>query len=115
MPRYDGTRHGDRVTVTVDGADLDPALDLKALSDEGFDWGYEGAAPAQLALALTLHHTGERVRALALYRKILRTVVATLPRDGWTLSDNDLRVALEEAIEVDMTLDELLDRVRGKG
>ena len=27
-------------------------MDLKALSGEGFEWTYEGAAPAQLALAL---------------------------------------------------------------
>ena len=35
---------------------IDPRFDLKTLSAEGFEWTYEGAAPAQLSLALLADH-----------------------------------------------------------
>ena len=40
------------VRVTVDGRPLDPRLDLRVLSASGFEWGYDGGGPGQLALAI---------------------------------------------------------------
>ena len=51
MKRYAGRRQGYVVNVTVDGRRLNPRLDLWNHSPTGFEWGYSGSGPAQLALA----------------------------------------------------------------
>ena len=56
--------------VTVDGNPLNPRLDLRAMSKAGFEWTYEGAGPAQLALALLADHLGDDAAALRPGRKI---------------------------------------------
>ncbi len=80
------------VEVTVDGQPLPPRNDLKNHSPDGFEWGYGGSGPAQLALALLAHHFGQdgsgRVadkKALALYQAFKAKLVAGLPKEGWTL------------------------------
>ena len=57
MTIYRGERTIDGVVVTADGAPLAERADLKRFTDRGFEWTYEGAAPAQLALALLADHT----------------------------------------------------------
>jgi hypothetical protein len=59
MKIYEGARSLEGAIVTVDGKPLPPRLDLKALSKAGFEWTYEGAGPAQLALALLADHLGD--------------------------------------------------------
>lgn len=44
------------VTVTVDGLELPLRLDLANHSPCGFEWGYSGSGPAQLALAILADH-----------------------------------------------------------
>jgi Family of unknown function (DUF6166) len=51
MKTYAGKRQGYSVSVTVDGRRLNPRLDLWNHSPTGFEWGYGGSGPAQLALA----------------------------------------------------------------
>jgi len=51
VKRYEGRREGYAVIVTVDGVPLNPRLDLYNHSPTGFEWGYGGSGPAQLALA----------------------------------------------------------------
>src|SRR5436305_8690385 len=58
MKTYRGGRSLDGAGVTVDGQPLSPRYDLKRLSAPGFEWTYEGAGPAQLALALVADHLG---------------------------------------------------------
>jgi hypothetical protein len=43
---------GGGAPVHVDGQPLDPRHDLYNHSPDGFEWGYHGSGPAQLALAL---------------------------------------------------------------
>jgi hypothetical protein len=40
----------DGVKVTVDGAPLDPRVDVMEFTKNGFEWSYEGPEPRQLAL-----------------------------------------------------------------
>ena len=58
MKHYAGDRTIDGVKVTVDGAPLDPRVDIMAFSKNGFEWSYEGPEPRQLALALLADHLG---------------------------------------------------------
>ena len=95
MKLYCGGRSLDGAMVTVDGKPLDPRYDLKQLSATGFEWTYEGAGPAQLALALLADHLGDDRRALSLYEPFMRRVVAELD-NSWELTSADLDAALVE-------------------
>ena len=59
MKVYSGDRTIDGVKVTVDGAPLDPCINVMEFSKNGFEWSYEGPEPRQLALALLVDHLGE--------------------------------------------------------
>ncbi|OYY84919.1 MAG: hypothetical protein B7Y61_08175, partial [Rhizobiales bacterium 35-66-30] len=64
MKTYRGDRTIDGVQVTVDDAPLPVREDIAVLSRDGFEWSYEGEAPAQLALALLADHLCDPKRAL---------------------------------------------------
>jgi hypothetical protein len=93
MKVYEGGRSLDGAVVTVDGKKLAPRFDLKKLSPAGFEWTYEGAGPAQLALALLADHLGDDARALALHEPFMRSVVAELD-NAWRLTSADIDQAL---------------------
>jgi Family of unknown function (DUF6166) len=93
MKTYVGGRSLAGAQVAVDGKPLDPRFDLKRLSPTGFEWTYEGAGPAQLALALLADHLGDDRRALALYERFMRAVVADLD-NSLELSSADIDAAL---------------------
>ena len=94
MKIYEGARSLDGATVTVDGKKLPPRLDLRALSKAGFEWTYEGAGPAQLALALLADHLGDDQAALARYERFMREIVANLD-NAWRLTSADIDAALK--------------------
>ena len=95
MKTYRGGRSLDGAVVTVDGQPLSPRYDLKRLSATGFEWTYEGAGPAQLALALLADHFGDDRRALALYEAFMRRVVAELD-NSLELTSGDIDAALAD-------------------
>ena len=99
MKTYQGTRGtGGQTAVTVeDSTAVSPLAgrhDLRNHSPDGLEWGYAGSGPAQLALALLADHFGADpggVRlAAALYQDFKFEVVARLPRDGWTLTGEQI-------------------------
>ena len=95
MKVYEGGRSLDGAVVTVDGRKLDPRLDLKKLSPAGFEWTYEGAGPAQLALAILADHLGDDQKALRLHEPFMRRVVADLD-NSWRMTSADIDAALAE-------------------
>lgn len=99
MKTYRGGRSLDGAIVTVAEGEqtrrLDPRYDLARLSPTGFEWTYEGAGPAQLALALLADHLGDPEAALRLYQPFMRAVVAELD-NSWELSSADIDAALAE-------------------
>jgi hypothetical protein len=56
MKVFSGTRERERVRVTVEEQPLDPRIDLRDFKASGFEWGYEGSGPSQLALAILDKH-----------------------------------------------------------
>lgn len=63
-------------------------LDLCNHSPSGFEWGYLGSGPAQLALALLAHATGDDAYACAQYQTFKEDVVARLPPEqDWRMTD----------------------------
>jgi len=95
MKTYAGGRSLDGAVVTVDGKPLAPRHDLRRLSATGFEWTYEGAGPAQLALALLADHLGDDRQALALYEPFMRKLIAELD-NSWELTSADIDAALAE-------------------
>jgi hypothetical protein len=93
MKVYEGGRSLAGAVVTVDGKPLPPRHDLKLLSRGGFEWTYEGAGPAQLALALIADHLGDDQKALRLYEPFMRAVVADLD-NAWRLTSDEIQEAL---------------------
>ena len=69
MKTYHGERIGHAVDVTVNGRALDPRFDLWNHSPTGFEWGYAGSGPAQLALALLADHLADDQEALEFYQR----------------------------------------------
>lgn len=93
MKTYRGDRTIDGLEVTVDGQPLDQRFDLKVVSQDGFEWGYDGEAPAQLALALLADHSGDQV-ALAHYDVFMREITANFNNE-WEMTSADIGEALE--------------------
>ena len=95
MKRYQGTREGHVGVVMVDGQPLNPRLDLWNHSPTGFEWGYGGSGPAQLALALLADHLSDDEEAVRLHQEFKRSIVAGLPFRIWTLTSLDIQRAVE--------------------
>ncbi len=94
MKQYEGSRSGGLAVVTVNGHPLDPRLDLRNHSPSGFEWGYAGSGPAQLALAVLADHFGNPRQALVLYQAFKFVVVSKLPRDHWRLTSREVDAAV---------------------
>jgi hypothetical protein len=67
------------------GDELNPRLDLRNHSPDGFEWGYFGSGPAQLALALLCDATGDDAIAQKLYQTFKAEVIAPLKADEWRI------------------------------
>ena len=96
---YKGTRNarGTTVTVTIEEdrkapttRDLLPRRNLVDHSPSGFDWGYPGSGPAQLALALLADLTGDGEYALRHYQQFKSTVTAGIMPYQWVIEGEDL-------------------------
>lgn len=95
MKHYEGIREGYAVMVTANNRPLNPRLDLWNHSPTGFEWGYGGSGPAQLALALLADHLGSDNEAVSLHHAFKSAVVAQFPGKGWTLTTEQIRETLQ--------------------
>jgi len=101
---YVGYRRRGRAIVEKqsDQEQLTPerSLDLANHSLSGFEWGYSGSGPAQLALALLLDYTGDEAFALDHYQEFKTEVVSQLectgPNGCWRLTSSDIDAVLHE-------------------
>lgn len=94
MKTYSGHRTEAGCAVTVqegtDSRGLDPRFDLRTHSLTGFEWGYGGSGPAQLALALAADVLEDDDAALDIYQRLKFRLVGQLPKDGWSLTEREL-------------------------
>ncbi len=95
MKRYEGKRSGSAVDVTVDGQPLNPRLDLWNHSPTGFEWGYAGSGPAQLALALLADCLGDEEEAIQWHHDFKSGVIAALPIASWVLTEAEIFDTIE--------------------
>ena len=104
---YKGRRVDGEVVVAVETTPgpaherkLNPRFDLRNHSPTGFEWGYGGSGPAQLALALCVdaldgYDDNADERAQKVYQSFKFAVVGHL-KDGWKLTDVQVREAIEK-------------------
>lgn len=73
--------YGDDRRVEINGKELRPDRSQRIInhSPDGFNWGYAGSGPAQLALAILLEFMPEGY-ALGLYQRFKQDVVARWER-----------------------------------
>ena len=104
MKTYEGRREGYTVIVTVSGRPLNPRLGLWNHSPTGFEWGYGGSGPAQLALAILADHLADDEQAFNLHHRFKWMVIAELPRRHWTLASQEIDQALQTLRELEPLL-----------
>ena len=110
MRTYTGRRVAGNTVVTVTDAGgrrpLPLRLEVRNHSPTGFEWGYGGSGPAQLALALvldyfeTFHEDGDENAAMIMYQAFKFAVVGRLG-DEWTLTTEDIRAFVDEFRKAD--------------
>lgn len=93
MKVYAGDRTIDGIIVTADDEPLEDHSDTKQYTDGGFEWGYEGAAPSQLAYAILCDHLGDAAKAEALQERFMRAIVANFENE-WELKSADIDRAI---------------------
>lgn len=91
MRKYVGVRGGDLEVHVVDERGnrhmLDPRYDLVNHSPDGFECGYRGSGPAQLALAILADAFNDDDMAMRLYQQFKEAKIATLPTDtDWEIT-----------------------------
>lgn len=78
-----------RMSATT-GPTLAPRHDLYNHSPTGFEWGYGGSGPAQLALALLAEVTGNDALAVMFHQTFKFSVVAGWQADEWRISSVEI-------------------------
>lgn len=79
--------------VLVNGQVLSPKPSQKLFnhSPDGWNWGYGGSGPAQLALGILLDYLGDGERAIALHQQFKSHFVARWPQGGtWKVTGAEI-------------------------
>ncbi len=87
------------VVVSVGGSvvrQLPLRLDIRNHSPSGFEWGYAGSGPAQLALALCVELVGAEA-GQRVYQHVKDELIAGLQDDTWSLSGDRVMKAINAA------------------
>lgn len=88
-----------RVTKDGDGHVLRLRLDLSNHSPTGFEWGYAGSGPAQLALAILADCLGDDQAALRLHQRFKFRIICALKKDSpWLLTEKQVLAAVKDII-----------------
>ena len=95
---YVGERTGQGCRVWIEEEGGQRALrHIPVHSSDGFGWGYGGSGPADLALAILTDHTGDENLARAFHQDFTWAVIASLPYEGWRISEEQVESWLRQA------------------
>lgn len=97
--------HATGRTVSIDGLLVHPRQSQRVMnhSPDGFEWGYGGSGPAQLALAILLTAGVGALEAVTLHQDFKRAVIAPLAQgrdfqvevdvEAWLAAERTRRLA----------------------
>lgn len=85
------------IRVTVNGMLLDPRPSQKIWnhSPDGFEWGYGGSGPSQLALAILFDITKDRPLSVRFHQRFKWDFIASVDPSGFVLTEYDVREWLQ--------------------
>ncbi len=98
---YTGIRKATSVVVSVAADDyktqniLPMRLDLANHSPTGFEWGYEGSGPAQLALAILAYEYDKDI-AIKYYQDFKKLAIATIDINYWVMNSSFIKETIDE-------------------
>jgi hypothetical protein len=102
VKKYFGSRAAGAANVGVVDLETKCASSLDAgyryvnHSPTGFEWGYGGSGPAQLAFALLLDFFESPSEAMLFYQDFKWKVIARILTDQWELSEDEILTAIQE-------------------
>jgi hypothetical protein len=74
----------------------EPSLKIVRHSPDGFNWGYGGSGPAQLALAILLDYYGKDAPELRHYQSFKFDAIAVIPQEeDWTMTGAEIELAMK--------------------
>lgn len=79
---------------TIDRRELTYRRGRGSHSPTGFEWGYGGSGPAELARAIVKDVTSDPNPEPRVYQRFKFMAVALLPHDRWSLTDLEIREVL---------------------
>lgn len=87
--------------VYVDGTllALEPSLEVRSHSPTGFEWGYAGSGPSQLALAILLDLFPKSV-AQRYYQAFKYKFLVPAPQEGFVITSLEIESWLKEEIKL---------------
>lgn len=104
------TKWGRSVRV-IDNNDftwLDPRPSQKLInhSPDGFEWGYHGSGPAQLALAMLYDVVGFENKEIALchYQKFKESFISGCAKEGFLIPEKLIVFWLQDILKTDVKL-----------
>jgi hypothetical protein len=86
---------GKKCEVQVNGEALPRRYDLLSASPSGYEWGYGGSGPAQLAIAILACECSDGI-ACNHYQQFNQEVVAKLPELRWKISGEEVKAFLNK-------------------
>jgi len=94
---YHGKRYGiGNCVVTVDSKPLNPRNDLRDHSPDGFEFGYGGSGPSQLALAMLVYEYHDESFALEHYQEFKWAVISLIQANEWEMNSEQIRKSLSK-------------------
>lgn len=89
MKIYSGSRDENGIArVKTSEGELPVRLDLFNHSPDGYEWGYGGSGPAQLALAILADALKKDDMAITLHQHFKNHIVANFPHEAWEMSED---------------------------
>lgn len=85
--------------VTREAKPLPVGFQYVRHSPTGFEWGYLGSGPAQLAFAILLDHFGDPAPARVFYQSFKFDVIAGLHHTCWELTTEQIAEAIAKIQE----------------
>jgi len=107
MKTYIGTWTGSVNTVVVEErgneSALNPQFKIRNHSPDGFNWGYGGSGPAQLALAIMCDLYGDRLENHPVhYQNFKFAFVGKLPPEkSWVKTETEIKAAIDKMLDPD--------------